>query len=690
MPSERELPLIPLQEEDDLYSTASDNGSSSPSDDDTASSLNRQEATKIPILMSVVASPSSRRQRPRSNNITQRPQSSSTHAPLGLLGRGSSDILSSLLGGGGSRQQQPYSDDERTATRYSLLDSSRQTSTRDSKKRSGSPTSATMLAEYNRGSSMTIDRPSLDPSSDTYVYIPKTSSSPTTAADGGANSSVGAATGIHSFFDESLLRQSRRANTSLPRRICRTLVLGLKLFLLLLLPIYIGAVMVLFALDRRAKKVPLFLNERDWVVVVSIGALLQLSFLSVMVHSVPEVRDTLVDRLKMDQDYLGPFFVYPVTSLYMCIIAVVFLFHDWRQAKKEKREVGKRQRMQIQAIVQRLSDAVKFRPEFIVVISLVVSALAVMATRFCGITRNCPDGNNGNQLWEAHFMSEPLMYLLVFFEFAQFYIVTAVLVSSCSLYWQNLQLVRVFVSPQKLDDYRHRSGSLLGPAARRRKKKKQNKATVKNWNDFSRPESLAVWYELYQVIVAGMNQHPAVVAVCAPTFLLTFFISVAGSVTVVVDNVYQRHGIASFTTILIALIILSLVTVCTFLYLTVQLDYTVTLQSQRICDVQNQLQGQIELLRSGQAPVEMASSVSTYTLEAKVHALKALDVFMRHCDANPKLIGLSLASIRWTIIMLLLAFVNAFFVLLFMIYCEDTYNARFMKHSMTRTPTLPF
>lgn len=408
-----------------------------------------------------------------------------------------------------------------------------------------------------------------------------------------------------------------------------------------------------------------------------------------MVNSVPEVHHTLVDELQLKQDYLGPFLVYPVTSLYMCVIAIVFLFHDWRQAKQERREVGKRQRNQIHAIVQRLSDAVKFRPEFIVVVSVIVSTIAVVATRFCAVTRNCPDG--GNQLWLSHFMSQPLMYLVVFFEFSQFYILTAVLVSSCSLYWQNLQLVRVFVSPQKLEDYRQRSASLLGPAARRRKKKKQSSknATVKNWNDFSRPESLAVWYELYQVIVARMNQHPAVVAVCAPTFLLTFFVSVAGSVAVVVDNVYQRHGIASFTTILIAVVVLSLITVCTFLYLTVQLDYTVTLQSQRICQVQNQLQGQIELMRSGQAPAEM-STISIDTLEAKVNALKSLDVFMRHCDANPKLIGLSLASIRWTIIMLLLAFVNAFFVLLFMIYCEDTYNAKHLRRSITRTPTLGF
>jgi hypothetical protein len=484
-----------------------------------------------------------------------------------------------------------------------------------------------------------------------------------------------------------------------------------------LLPLYIGSVMAMFALDRRRRALPLFINDHDWFILFSIGVGSQLSLIPLVLNLVvPKAKSTFVD-LHSPSDYYAPFVLYPASSVFFCIVAVSYAILDKKAQRKNRLELSLRRRSKLQVIYAHLTNCVVYRSQWILPVVSVLSGLFCMSCRFCTESSGV-ECAGANQLWDPDHISEPIFFSAVGFQFCMYVCLGSFCSLAIGMYWQHQRLVRVFTFPEKFgargpsvsacSSGRPVASSPLLPPTRAEgggggSKKKGGFVKEIDWHDLSNPEGISNYTVLYQQIIGSMNHHPVILSICTPAFACCIVIFVVSLAVVVVDNMYRGHGFADFTFVFMSLMTISAAVIALFIGLTVQLDKTIGLQSRIIAKVQNDVQQLIDARRKRWASSVLGGSVDLGSdalqrndddtiggqtmkrLEAKVNALQALDVYVRIADSTPKLIGLSLNTIRWTTILTLLMFINFFFIVLYRIYCFDQAPA-----GRTRTPTLPF
>lgn len=503
-----------------------------------------------------------------------------------------------------------------------------------------------------------------------------------------ANSTfLGSTTSINSFLDH--LPGSRSASRG--RRMYRVLYRLLTCVVLLFLPFYIGVVLAMFSWERKKRRLPLFINDKDWMVLAYIGVMMQLSLLCMLANVLPGARDVFHTTLKSPSDYYGPFAIYPISSIFFCLVAVAYAVLDKKSQRKRRLEVSLRRRTRLIVIYTQMTESIKIRSERIVPAAFALSLVLILVCRFCNEAQSrCLNSDaKSNQLWDPLYYTEPFFFASIGFQFAQYSCLLAFTALAVMMYMQHYRLVHMFTFPDRTS-----GGSVAAAAggARKQPGSPQSPANAKTrllgsprgktfdspntsgpartygWHDLSHPEGISMYHILYHHIVGSMNNHPVIRSICTPAFaicILLFFGSVA---VVVVDNLYQRNGIADFTFVFFTFMVIGATVVVAFIALTVQLDKTISLQSRIIAKAQHDVQLQVDAARLEPSSSPLVGHTMKM-LEAKVNALQALDVFVRHADSTPKLIGMSLNTIRWTTIFSMLLCINAFFIVLYRLYC---------------------
>lgn len=212
------------------------------------------------------------------------------------------------------------------------------------------------------------------------------------------------------------------------------------------------------------------------------------------------------------------------------------------------------------------------------------------------------------------------------------------------------------------------------------------------WHDLSKPEGITAYLVIYEQLLVDANEQPFVASLCAPTFVSCAVLMIGCGGVLIIDQLIEDHQLQNFQVVLLALLILSGAGFVMFIYLTVALDATVAMQSKIIGKVQNDVQVQVDELKSwllsgAEAAQPFRCIDSTVRrLEAKVNALKSLDTVIRQSDATPAVIGMSLESFRWTAVIVLLILFNCFFVMLYIFECLAMDYRR--TKTRTVTPTL--
>lgn len=501
-----------------------------------------------------------------------------------------------------------------------------------------------------------------------------------------------------------------------------------------LLPLYIGSVMSMFALDRRRRELPLFINENDWMVLLMIGIANQLSLLSVIVNSiVPDALDTFKD-MHSPSDYYAPFVLYPISSIFFSVVAIAYAVLDKKAQRKNRVEVSMRRRSKLQTIYAHLTNCVEYRSEFLIPVVLFLSALFTVSCRFCTHTSGV-ECVGANQFWDPYHLSKVVFYSAALLQFWMYVCLCGFSALAIGMFWQHQKLVNVFTFPEEYGARAPKAsttpsgGSNTGggspPTSHTRllgggaggtssssasgggKRKRGGFVKEIDWHDLSNPEGIANYTVLYQQVIGSMNGHPVITSICTPAFACSVVVFIVSLAVVVIDNMYQGHGFADYTFLFMSLSTISATVISLFIGLTVQLDKTISMQSRIIAKVQNDVQQVIDARRKkwvssavgggkrddtttvvmvdNDTGLDGGRALPMKLLEAKVNALQALDVYVRIADSTPKLIGMSLNTIRWTTILALLMFMNFFFILLYRIYCFDE-----PAGDHTRTPTLPF
>jgi hypothetical protein len=508
-----------------------------------------------------------------------------------------------------------------------------------------------------------------------------------------------------------------------------------------LLPLYIGCVMSMFALDRRRRAQPLFVNEKDWMMLLMIGIANQLSLLPVVVNLiVPDALETFKE-LHSPSDYYAPFVLYPISSIFFSVVAIAYAILDKKAQRKNRVEVSMRRRSKLQTIYAHLTNCVEFRSEGLIPVVLIASAVFTMSCRFCTRTSGV-ECTGANQFWDPFHLSKVVFYSAALLQFCMYVCLCGLSALAIGMFWQHQKLVNVFTFPEKYGARAPKAANVLFPGGspkadgapptshtrllggapssqpRDASGKRGKRGFVKeiDWHDLSNPEGIANYTVLYQHIIGSMNGHPVMTSICTPAFACSVVIFIVSLGVVVIDNMYQGHGFADYTFIFMSLTTIAGTVISLFIGLTVQLDKTISMQSRIIAKVQNDVQQLIDARRKkwvsaatlqhsagesrggggdtvvmidndAMGGLEGGRALPMKLLEAKVNALQALDVYVRIADSTPKLIGMSLNTIRWTTILALLMFINFFFILLYRIYCfDDPAPHRTRSHTLTMQP----
>lgn len=480
---------------------------------------------------------------------------------------------------------------------------------------------------------------------------------------------------LHSFVDTtqgSSFRESRKKNLSTKQICMKRMKRVLQGCAVICMPLFIGALISFVAWQR--KRTPIFINDRDWVVLMAIGISSQISIVSVLLNALyPDAARVLVSKLHTQSDYYSPFVIYPSSSVFLCIVAVRYAFLEYKQRKKSKRSSSNLSEWRQKSILlakERLRDVVKLRSDWIIIpISVFAGFMATFGLRFCAIGASCSHNSAANQFFDEAYMKEPLFVSAAVFSFCQFFQITAITLLGVVMFYQHWRVIDIFTFPNKIPFH------LRGVTTTRRNKKRARSDSPSvtrgkvDWHDLSHPEGVATYFALFNEIVGDMNHHPAVVAISTPSFAVAVILFLVGAAFIVFSNVYQSGKFAIFSVVALAIVFIAVSIISAFIIITMKLDKTINEQSSIIAKVQNDVQLQIDALRMEGGGTRNVTQQMLRILEAKVNALQALDVYVRYSDSSPKLIGMSLNTLRWTTIFSLLLFINMFFLLLYHEFC---------------------
>ena len=127
------------------------------------------------------------------------------------------------------------------------------------------------------------------------------------------------------------------------------------------------------------------------------------------------------------------------------------------------------------------------------------------------------------------------------------------------------------------------------------------------------------------------------------------------------DNVANDKDVAEFTSGCIFAAIFSFVCAMGFIVITVRMQKLVEYQALVVSKVQSDVQHQVD---EHDAMQMMLSTGNAKATTAKIRALQALGLYIRLAESKPKIMGMSLETVRWSTIVLGMFFLNAGFFIL--------------------------
>lgn len=219
---------------------------------------------------------------------------------------------------------------------------------------------------------------------------------------------------------------------------------------------------------------------------------------------------------------------------------------------------------------------------------------------------------------------------------------------------------------------------LGSPSNRKGASMRLKKKQLEVANDLFSPKNLSLWVSVWKELLRDLRERPSMQAMTLSTVISCIMCGGTTITYVLFDNIYEGSAVAEFTGGCISVFIFCCSALGGFLFITVRLQYVVDYQVKGISETQTNVQRQLDaemrqvgeqmefqkMDLSGRGAIGETDALRFKMLRAKVNVLQALDTVLRTSESKPKLLGMSLETIRWSIIMIGLAVMNvAFFVL---------------------------
>lgn len=196
---------------------------------------------------------------------------------------------------------------------------------------------------------------------------------------------------------------------------------------------------------------------------------------------------------------------------------------------------------------------------------------------------------------------------------------------------------------------------------------------VAKTKDLFSPKNLSLWITVWQELLSDLRDRPPMQAVILVSVTSALICGISTSTYVIFDNLYEGSAVAEFTSGCISVLIFCVFALGGFIFITVRLEYVVEYQIKGISETQTQVQRQLDT-EYRQTESTNPNSISAETrqkmLRAKVNVLQGLDTVLRTSESKPKLVGLSLETIRWAVIVLGLFVMNTAFFVLYRTKCS--------------------
>ena len=317
--------------------------------------------------------------------------------------------------------------------------------------------------------------------------------------------------------------------------------------------------------------------------------------------------------------------------------------------QEEIAEAARRDDEEEEAVVIReLSESTVFNVTFIVPLGLIAGAVQTAILRVCrwNGSEPCTD-NNTFSFGIALYRNDAYYRLATVFWFFQWSsLVISCLYAVCISY-QELRQLEEFTY---IDENKSR---MLGKIVA----------------DLLRPRKLHAWVNIFHRVVEDQKLQALSQAVMGPTAFCVIFTAITAATYVVMDNVANDKDVAEFTSGCIFAAIFSFVCAVGFIVITVRMQKLVEYQALVVSKVQSDVQHQVDENDTLQG-VTLSTGGSKATT-AKIRALQALGLYIRLAESKPKIMGMSLETVRWSTIVLGMFFLNAGFFILYVKRCYE-------------------
>jgi hypothetical protein len=183
--------------------------------------------------------------------------------------------------------------------------------------------------------------------------------------------------------------------------------------------------------------------------------------------------------------------------------------------------------------------------------------------------------------------------------------------------------------------------------------------------DLLQPRNLHAWVNIFHRMIESQRGQALSQAVVGPTAFCVILTALGAATYVVMDNVANEQDVAEFTAGCIFAAIFAFACAVCFILITVRMQKLAEFQSMVISKVQSDVQHQFD--------EGTGLGGKRKGMIAKIRALQALGLYIRLAESKPKIIGMSLETVRWVTVFVGLFFLNAGFFILYVKNCYQSH-----------------
>ena len=434
---------------------------------------------------------------------------------------------------------------------------------------------------------------------------------------------------------------------------------------------FIGLCWCRYAIKERLARRVVGHNPWDWLVIACIGLFHQCAVLGLITAI---VRQHHV-QCYFPTDFYGAVIFYPTSIVYLYTISLTFRFKQGSRRvtqtneKLAKWEVTSTKANAITLLEQfRISTSV---PIYLLIpFSIALSTILLLIIRVCigdsclvkvGPTQYEDNWSRFtlplNATCEPDMMisvappGTPLRYQDLAFNLMNvFWVLLISATCMCAsysviLYYQQVRQIEEFTYIQKYS---------------------KKRPFLKDLNDFSK--DVAVWANVWQDLLEGINNRPVVRAFISNNFGVAFILWTGSAFYLVFQTALNQSEVGELTTACAALLGFNTIVLGVFIAVTISLQRVIEYQVRSISAAQNDLQRQIDEQKMSMDREKLLQMMSN------CRVLAALDVYLSVDDNRPKIVeSVSLESMRWIAVIGGLLAMNIFF---FSLYVSKCYGDR--------------